>query len=110
MPKKEAEDVVVKAGYFDDWKYKGFGIDLPVWFEPAYKKDVNGVKKNLPDFTDSDLIIGGTAINGDQADKLINSNKNLDGYDYWDSCWARVNSDYEVLENPYVYLLIFKKK
>lgn len=92
-----------------DWKYRGFGAELPQWVEAAYKKDAKKLKKNIPEFTDADLVIGGFAINGDQAEKYIEANKTLDGYIYFDSCWAKVNQEVEETELPYVYLLIFLK-
>lgn len=100
--------VVVKDSLFDDWRYKGFGSELPSWFEPAYLKDVDNVKKTLPEFTEKDVILGGNAISADHAEKLIAENKNVDGYEFIDSCWAKLAKS-ENLQTPYVFLIVLKK-
>lgn len=100
--------VVVKDILFDDWRYKGFGSELPSWFEPAYLKDVDNVKKTLPEFTEKDVILGGNAISADHAEKLIAENKNVDGYEFVDSCWAKLAKS-ENLQTPYVFLIVLKK-
>ncbi len=100
--------VVVKDSLFDDWRYKGFGSELPSWFEPAYLKDVDNVKKALPEFTEKDVILGGNAISADHAEKLIAENKNVDGYEFIDSCWAKLAKS-ENLQTPYVFLIVLKK-
>ncbi|MBE6361942.1 MAG: hypothetical protein E7059_10895 [Treponema bryantii] len=100
--------VVVKDSLFDDWRYKGFGSELPSWFEPAYLKDVGNVKKALPEFTEKDVILGGNAISADHAEKLIAENKNVDGYEFIDSCWAKLAKS-ENLQTPYVFLIVLKK-
>lgn len=100
--------VVVKDSLFDDWRYKGFGSELPSWFEPAYLKDVGNVKKALPEFTEKDVILGGNAISADHAEKLIAENKNVDGYEFVDSCWAKLAKS-ENLQTPYVFLIVLKK-
>ena len=100
--------VVVKDILFDDWQYKGFGSELPSWFEPAYLKDVGNVKKALPEFTEKDVILGGNAISADHAEKLIAENKNVDGYEFIDSCWAKLAKS-ENLQTPYVFLIVLKK-
>lgn len=100
--------VVVKDSLFDDWRYKGFGSELPSWFEPAYLKDVGNVKKTLPEFTEKDVILGGNAISADHAEKLIAENKNVDGYEFIDSCWAKLAKS-ENLQTPYVFLIVLKK-
>lgn len=100
--------VVVKDSLFDDWRYKGFGSELPSWFEPAYLKDVDNVKKALSEFTEKDVILGGNAISADHAEKLIAENKNVDGYEFIDSCWAKLAKS-ENLQTPYVFLIVLKK-
>ena len=100
--------VVVKDSLFDDWRYKGFGSELPSWFEPAYLKDIDNVKKALPEFTEKDVILGGNAISADHAEKLIAENKNVDGYEFIDSCWAKLAKS-ENLQTPYVFLIVLKK-
>ena len=103
--------VVLKESLFDDWRYKGFGAELPQWFEPAYLRDTVSVKAVLPEFTEKDVILGGNAISADHAEQLIAVNKNVDGYEFVDSCWAKLSEKAanENSQTPYVFLIVLKK-
>ncbi len=96
---------------FEDWRYKGFGVELPTWFEPAYLKDSKTVRKVLNNFTEKDVIIGGNAISADHAEQLIAQNKLLEGYEFVDSCWAKISKseEGEYSQTPYVFLIVLKK-
>lgn len=96
------------SSYFEDWRYKGFGSELPTWFEPAYLKNSAKVRAVIPGFTKDDVIIGGNAISADHAEQLISINKNVDGYEFIDSCWAKLAKS-ENLQTPYVFLIVLKK-
>lgn len=101
----------VKSSYFEDWRYKGFGAELPSWFEPAYLKDSVKVRSVIKGFSKEDVIIGGNAISADHAEQLISTNKNVEGYECVDSCWAKLAKDVagEYLQTPYVFLIVLKK-
>lgn len=76
---------------FDDWKYKGFGQALPVWFEAAYNDDEEKLAKALPQLTGHKLlVIRGEGVNSDQADKVlkIKEEEIPSGYILYDSSWA----------------------
>ena len=62
----------------------------------------------MPEFTEKDVILGGNAISADHAEKLIAENKNVDGYEFIDSCWAKLAKS-ENLQTPYVFLIVLKK-
>ena len=96
------------SSYFEDWRYKGFGSELPTWFEPAYLKNSAKVRAVIPGFSKDDVIIGGNAISADHAEQLISINKNVDGYEFVDSCWAKL-AESENLQTPYVFLIVLKK-
>ena len=96
------------SSYFEDWRYKGFGSELPTWFEPAYLKNSAKVRAVIPGFSKDDVIIGGNAISADHAEQLISINKNVDGYEFVDSCWAKLAKS-ENLQTPYVFLIVLKK-
>ena len=100
-----------KNSLFEDWRYKGFGVELPAWFEPAYLKDSKTVRKVLVDFSEKDVIIGGNAISADHAEQLIAQNKNIEGYEFVDSCWAKLSKEVagEYSQTPYVFLIVLKK-
>ena len=54
---------------FEDWKYKGFGQELPVWFDAAYENESAKIKKLVTELSDSELLIlQAEGINSDQAD------------------------------------------
>ena len=57
---------------FEDWKYKGFGHELPVWFEAAYKGDLEEVQKKIADSQNRKIeIITAQGVNSDQAEKSL---------------------------------------
>ena len=99
------------SSYFEDWRYKGFGSELPTWFEPAYLKNSAKVRAVIPGFSKDDVIIGGNAISADHAEQLISINKNVDGYEFVDSCWAKLSKEVagEYSQTPYVFLIVLKK-
>ena len=76
---------------FDDWKYKGFGQALPVWFEAAYNDDEEKLAKALPQLAGHKLfVIRGEGVNSDQADKVLKIKEEEIPSDYilYDSSWA----------------------
>ena len=80
---------------FEDWKYKGFGQELPVWFEAAYKEDVKEIKKNVSELSDCEIkILTAQGINSDQADRSLEqkiqelSEEGNGAYKLYDSGWA----------------------
>ena len=92
---------------FDDWKYKGFGQELPVWYEAAYKNSPEGIKKILPQLFDKEIvIIRGEGINSDQAVRNMEMTGSELSSDYmlYDSGWARIDA------GEYVALAIYYKK
>ena len=91
---------------FEDWKYKGFGQELPAWFEPAYKADEAKLKSLVPELKDKEfVIIRGEGVNSDQAERNLDINKKdiPDGYELYDSFWAMT------AEGAYVSLALYKE-
>ena len=85
--KKQAQ----KKLLFEDWKYKGFGQELPVWFEAAYKNDISAIKKAIPQLSDLEIvIIRGEGINSDQADRNMElAAAEAEGeYELYDFSWG----------------------
>lgn len=92
---------------FNDWKYKGFGQELSVWFEPAFKNDISGINKIIPQLFDSEIvIIRGEGINSDQAVRNMEQTGSELSSDYllYDSGWARIDS------GEYIALALYYKK
>lgn len=108
----EVEQKVIIA-HFDDWKYKGFGYEIPLWVEPA----VNNEKEQVVKFsgiegadvtTINTLLFYG--VNLDHAEKRSEESKKDSEWELKDSFWVRINKDFEDLEEPYVLVQLFVKK
>ena len=85
---------------FDDWKYKGFGQELPVWLEAAFENDVPAIKKVVPEIADKEvLIIRAEGVNSDQADKILKIKEEELSSDFilYDSSWALSGETYIAL-------------
>lgn len=102
---------------FDDWKYKGFGQELPFWVDTAIDNDVNTLKKILPELynVSSLTVIIGFGENADQADQAARNSaeemlaQNVD-YKYYDSFWVRENTSEKQIDMPYKALYIYYKE
>ena len=85
---------------FEDWKYKGFGQELPVWLESAFENDVPAIKKVVPEIADKEVeIIRAEGINSDQADKILKIKEEELSSDFilYDSSWALSGETYIAL-------------
>ena len=85
---------------FDDWKYKGFGQELPVWLEAAFENDVPAIKKVVPEIAEKEVeIIRAEGINSDQADKILKIKEEELSSDFilYDSSWALSGETYIAL-------------
>lgn len=100
--KKRAE----KKLRFDDWKYMGFGQEIPDWVEPASNGDIEQVKRLLPELAGAEIIIlSDFGMNVDQAEESLSLQEIPAGYSLFDSFWVRIAKS---TENPYVALAIYK--
>lgn len=76
---------------FTDWKYKGFGQDLPVWFEPAYNNDIELLRDVIPQLKNCQIkIVSAEGINIDQAKRILQLKEQeiSSDFEYYDSFWA----------------------
>ncbi len=76
---------------FEDWKYKGFGKPLAIWFEAAYKGSSSGVQKNIPELSGQTImILSAMGINSDQAEKSLKMkiSELSDDFILYDTSWA----------------------
>ena len=100
---------------YNDWKYKGFGHELPEWFDAAYKGDVEEVLKKISVPENSKIeIVTGRGINSDQADKsLRQKSAELDSeLLLYDSSWALLSEKVAAEDNmgyPYFAAAVFYK-
>ena len=85
---------------FEDWKYKGFGQELPVWLEAAFENDIPAIKKVVPEIAEKEVeIIRAEGINSDQADKILKIKEEELSSDFilYDSSWALSGETYIAL-------------
>lgn len=99
---------------FEDWKYKGFGYELPDWVEPAIEEKKSKVIKYQPELADSTVeIFSGRGINIDQADaaaKEAASNAMAESgqiYELYDNYWVK---EWGEVESPYISVYIYYLK
>ena len=92
---------------FEDWKYKGFGQELPVWFEAAYNDNLDELKNLVPELMDKEVtILRAEGFNSDQSEqslKLKLAEKSED-FIFYDSGWAMIQA------GKYVSLAILYKE
>ncbi len=92
---------------FEDWKYKGFGQNLPVWFEAAYKDELAKVLALLPDLMGKEVtIIRADGFNSDQSEQSLKLKLADSSADYvlYDSGWAMIEA------GKYISLAILYKE
>lgn len=91
---------------YDDWKYKGFGSDIPEWFEPASANNKAAVRRSLPELDSVEfLIFKETGVNVDQAQAKILESNDLSEYKLYDDFWVRKFGKSE----EYTCVMIFKR-
>ncbi len=75
---------------FEDWKYKGFGKALPLWFEAAYNGDEEALRASVDELSDHQIkILTARGVNSDQADKALRLKlADISDFKLYDSCWA----------------------
>ncbi|MCR4734498.1 MAG: hypothetical protein K5829_05795 [Treponema sp.] len=103
------EEELIPSKY-DDWKYKGFGTELPDWFDLAIEYDDSGIKNILEISPDSLIrIVCTEGKDVDQCEQKLNEIAEEFSYDFeiLNSCWARKNPLVEEVEEPYVSVRIY---
>lgn len=99
---------VVKIARFDDWEYKGFGKDLPLWVEAAVDLDYETLSQFYPD--KDLLVVRGYGSNTDMCESAsYQESPYPEEAEFIEALWVRVNSKYEKLEKPYISIRIFNK-
>lgn len=99
---------------FNDWKYRGFGKELPDWVEPAIDNKINVLKKTVPELSSASAIkiLKGTGDNSDQAEQsvkvLVEELKNEDSeFIKYDNFWVLENKN--TLDMPYISVYVYYK-
>lgn len=99
---------------FDDWKYKGFGKELPEWIEAAVDgKEKEVLRKINLEGLEEIQIFTASGINVDQSEeKLKNQLKEIQlpgEKKLIEAFWVRVNQNKNEVEEPYITVLIYEK-
>ncbi len=89
---------------FEDWKYKGFGQALPLWFEAAYNGDEEALRASVDELNGRQIkILTARGFNSDQADRALRLKlADFSDYKLYDSCWALLGQK-SALEDVYEY-------
>ena len=83
---------------FQDWKYRGFGYELPLWFEAAYKDNKLELEKQIPELKNKEFsVLRGDGKNSDQAEqnlklKMAEMSELSEEYKLYDSSWAMIDA------------------
>ena len=121
-PKKEKEEELPGI-YFknkqtnqklriDQWKYMGFGTEIPSWLVPALENDVKSIKNNVPELENKDVIVlVATGCNSDQAESALQSLEKPEGYELFDSFWVRAvpAKKNEQIDMSYISVAVYSK-
>lgn len=98
-PQQNVVSAPEEVSRFDDWQYKGFGYEMPVWVENALAGKLNAPDTKV--FTES-------GINSDMSEQKLQgiiAGEDLTGYEVTGSTWVRVSESGE-----YFSIKIYKKK
>lgn len=111
---------------FNDWKYKGFGKDLPVWIDFVFDDNLKSLYQNYDEFSKETefVVIKGFGKNSDQAEdsaklKLEEFKQNNNDFEkkftLFEHFWVKLDFENKIniekfldfAEQPYVSLYLF---
>lgn len=99
---KEKEEIILM---FDDWKYKGFNNEYPLWAEFAIKNDISNLQKVLNITSEQKINI--IIHSGTNIDQLIHKLGNeLSNESELIQTWVHINPQINCNYNDYVAIKI----
>lgn len=99
---KEKEEIILM---FDDWKYKGFNNEYPLWVEFAIKNDISNLQKVLNITSEHKINI--IIHSGTNIDQLIHKLGNeLSNESELIQTWVHINPQINCNYNDYVAIKI----
>ncbi|MCR4741743.1 MAG: hypothetical protein K5866_02570 [Treponema sp.] len=114
-PVEEVLEEEIFGARFIDWKYKGFGNQLPVWIDAAYDKSCEEVKAIVPELSEKKIfILRVDSETLDQAELAVNKEAESglavgeDIYILYERFWVMLAEEF--VDNPgcpYTSLAIF---
>lgn len=116
-PVEEVEEVIEEDLFgkrYIDWKYKGFGSQLPPWIDSAFDNSIEEVRSIIPQLAEKKiLILRVDSETLDQAELAINQGLengiSLEGdiYTLYERFWVMLADDFIQKEGcPYTSLAI----
>ena len=91
---------------YDDWKYMGFGKEIPLWVDAALKNDSEKLKQLLPELSELNVITRtASGVNIDQAESSLLEAEIAEGFSVYDTFWVRENNPLN--ERPYIAVAIY---
>ncbi|MCR4578850.1 MAG: hypothetical protein K5681_00740 [Treponema sp.] len=92
---------------YDDWKYMGFGREIPEWVELAINNNPSKIKKLIPELAEAEIEVRSAAgINIDQAEESLLELGIPEGFSVYDSFWVRQGKS---VEKPYIAVAIYRR-
>lgn len=103
----EVEELLTEPHMFEDWKYKGFGQEYPLWAEAVLEADFDTVMDllNLPQLDSEKSRYRADIFYGQSVDALLKY-ENLTDEEVVAETWCRISPYYEQYEESYVYIVI----
>lgn len=99
---RETEEIILM---FDDWKYKGFNNEYPLWAEFAIKNDISNLQKVLNITSENNINI--IIHSGTNIDQLIHKLGNeLSNESELIQTWVHINPQINCNYNDYVAIKI----
>ena len=93
---------------FDDWKYKGFGMNLPEWVENAVDGKLEKTARHFGLDSEQIQLFTGYGINVDQSEDKLKS-EIPEGKKLIDAFWVRMNQEVKKTSEPYITVLVYEK-
>ncbi|MBR1638560.1 MAG: hypothetical protein IJ688_04155 [Treponema sp.] len=102
--KKQSE----KKLRYDDWKYMGFGQQIPQWVEAAVEGKTPLVKKSFPEKEAAEFFVASAAgMNIDQAEESLAEIEVPEDFELLDTFWVRLAASND--GKPYIAVAVYSK-
>lgn len=120
----EVEEILEPIPVFDDWKYKGFGYEIPEFFEKVFNPEClseESIPFNNFTFNQPNIEVWCFGENSDQVIHALNSvyeeklaefkkanNIEFKNITLTEEYWVKINPEFKNLEQPYLAVRVYK--